>query len=108
MAFYRGQKVVCVHPFSLSRIGKIIAWFDPPVVPTVGTVYTVAAARSRYIVGHGTVDLIDLVEIMEPRFSSWIPGFNAQAFRPLVERKTDIGFAHEILRKVTKRQGADA
>ncbi len=64
--------------------------------------------RSRYIVGHGTVDLIDLVEIIEPRLTGWIPGFNARAFRPLVESKTDIGFAHEILRKVTKRQGADA
>ena len=30
--------------------------------------------------------------------------FNAARFRPVVERKTDIGFAYEILRKATKQR----
>jgi len=31
------------------------------------------------------------------------PGFGAEHFRPLVERKTDIEFAQEILRKASKK-----
>jgi hypothetical protein len=35
-------------------------------------------------------------------------GYIASAFRPLAEKKTDIGFAHEILRTVTKPVPVDA
>ncbi|MDB5603538.1 MAG: hypothetical protein JWP25_438 [Bradyrhizobium sp.] len=31
------------------------------------------------------------------------PYFDAQYFRPIVERKTDITFAHEILRKASRK-----
>lgn len=31
-------------------------------------------------------------------------GWERSRFRPIVERKTDIGFAHEILRKTSRKQ----
>lgn len=36
-----------------------------------------------------------------------VPGkWGQERFRPIVEKKTDISFAHEILRKATKKEKA--
>jgi hypothetical protein len=84
MTFRVGQSVVCVdnspwpaHPD------------DAPLVK--GQIYTILALR------------LDSVRIVEAYPHQWM---NASRFRPIVEHKTDIGFAHEILRKVTKRVDA--
>jgi hypothetical protein len=47
-----------------------------------------------YIVQHLFVKCID-IDGSRRGWQNW-------RFRPIVERKTDIGFAHEILRKVSK------
>lgn len=86
MTFRVGQKVVCVDArdtnlikdkvYTISAVYLILDWNDEYGVSVAG----VKAARG---LGGNT-------------------GFRASLFRPAVERKTDIGFAHEILRKVAK------
>ncbi len=55
---------------------------------------------------------IRLEEIVNPSDAVWLDdppaeaAFRKRRFRPIVERKTDISFAHEILRKATKRVNA--
>lgn len=38
----------------------------------------------------------------------WEPGFPGDCFRPVVDPKTDINFAHEILRKVNRKNKVQA
>lgn len=73
--FQAGQKVVCIDD---SNQGVFIR---------VGEIYTIQSISpdGKYL-----------------RVGSFGAGHYHWRFRPLVERKTDIGFAHEILRKVTK------
>lgn len=86
MAFYRGQKVVCVDATG----------FEENLVQNeIYTVHSIAC----YL---GDV-WIRLCEVRPE-----LGGYSKRRFRPVVERKTDIGFAHEILRKAARNQGADA
>jgi hypothetical protein len=102
MAFYRGQKV------TMKRNG---VWQKGPnvtlICPEFGAVYTV-----REIITDDYGIWLLFYELKNPPVDGEEgmrePAFGAKHFRPLVERKTDIGFAHEILRRATKRQGADA
>lgn len=92
MAFHVGQKVEYIGGLNVNGSGLPL--------PRRGVVYTVS---NFYIKSYGWGHHIEVVEILELPFdgnSEFDPGFNARAFRPIVERKTDIGFAHEILRKV--------
>ena len=68
-------------------------------VPKIGVVYTV----SNVFVTHHGVEHLELHELHAPQTSNVYAGYRSTAFRPLTERKTDIGFAHEILRKVTRK-----
>lgn len=104
MAFYRGQKVVCVDD-SHTRHGK--RWFPGSEIKR-DTVYTV---REVGLDVDGCPGLRLREVILNARTNGRIESdlfYMATRFRPVVERKTDIGVFHEILRKVTRRQGADA
>jgi len=101
--FYRGQKVVYIGYGKLSWLQRAELWLQRAVFPKVGEVYTVAN-----IYQGPTKLLIELVEVVKLAELAHPWGYKPRRFRPVVERKTDIGFAHEILRNVTKRVGADA
>ncbi len=89
MAFRVGQKVVCVddaprgYKSALVRKGGIYTIVGLPMAPDgePGVLLAEVDADAPY-------------------------GFWQYRFRPLTERKTDISFAHEILRKATKRVNA--
>lgn len=79
MAFYVGQKVVCVE----ANPNPGMVWGAD--VPVEGAVYTVAGfSRSPY----DNSETICLVEIKNsPRVGS---GYHHRRFRPVTERKTSI------------------
>ena len=93
MTFYVGQKVVCVDA---SGAPGSTWWGD---IPVEGAIYTVAG--QVYVETRNSTGLL-LVEIRNGALERG--AYNPIRFRPLVERKTDISFAHEILRKAEKRQ----
>lgn len=77
-------------------------------VPIPREVYTIRSFAQR-VEGPGYL----LNEIHNEEFNCPLNGtieiaIDAMWLRPLVERKTDISFAHEILRKVSRKHGADA
>lgn len=88
--FRSGQKVQCIRD-GVSRFS------GQPTVVRRGAVYTVKRCWINSTWNHPVVTLEE-VDPPAPSFS-----FDAERFRPLIERKTDIGFAYEILRKVTKQ-----
>lgn len=98
MTFRVGQKIVCINDdgFNDHR------WcFNYPVK---GEVYTVR----ELVTGPRGVPSIRLIEIKNRvGFSDdgsmrGEPCFTMRRFRPVVKKKTDIGFAHEILRKASR------
>jgi hypothetical protein len=96
MTFRVGQKVVCVdaNPHSLGYRGP--GW-HPQEAPIEGAVYTI---RSIGISPDCPLLAVQLVELRRPY--KW--GYGVTRFRPVVERSTDITFAHEILREVIEKQ----
>jgi hypothetical protein len=95
MMFKVGQKVVCIR--ADCDAGKYWGLQDAPVL---GRIYTVSAAEfTSSITGR---QCIGIAELTPPPSG----GYRTSRFRPLVERKTDIGFAHEILRKASKKAPA--
>jgi len=100
------MKVVCVHRF-LHGIG--IGYGDE-TLPQKGGTYTIRGIVDRP--GHPNCETGLLLEEISNRVRGYQivgvsePSFSASCFRPVIERKTDIGFAHEILRKVTTRVDA--
>lgn len=78
MAFRVGQRVVCVD----ARPGFGSGF---PVNLILRAEYIIASVQDNGDVSVGE--------------SVW---YAPRRFRPIVDRKTDIGFAHEILRKVSK------
>ncbi|WP_107341840.1 hypothetical protein [Agrobacterium pusense] len=86
--FTVGQKVV--------RIGGNARPNVPAVWPEIGKVYTV---RGINVWDYGV--LLHLHEIdnshMVPEYSRIEPGFQAQFFRPVIERKTDISIFTDML-----------
>lgn len=94
MTFRVGQKVECIAaPVDDLQPGEVSA--------EIGGIYTI---RGMMVWG-GVLGLL-LEEIRNPPVHC-IGGFHerhqwAGRFRPLVTRKTDIAFAHEILRKASK------
>jgi hypothetical protein len=97
MTFHVGQKVVCIKRGSWAN--EFGAAGDE-VFPSFGEVYTIRRIEDgRWLL---LVEIVNRLreygdgELGEARFC-------ASRFRPVVERKTDIGFAHEILRKVSRK-----
>lgn len=95
MAFFVGQKVVCID----NTLGGGVILKEGETVPALETVYTV-----RAIVDWGPEydSQLLLVEIVNPvcRWWSgeWREGaFNVRRFRPVVERKTDISIFTAML-----------
>ena len=95
MAFHVGQKVICVAAPD-GRTGWRDSRGAPADGPAVGEKYTIIGfdnhpMRGIYVAEYRRPDrtYLDGTEI----------GFDQSRFRPIVERKTDISFAHEILRK---------
>lgn len=104
MAFYRGQKVVFVGWATTQSPAAIEHRLKYPYRdPEVGAVYTIA---NTYIYSDGDL-MLELAEF-EDGHEAWAPGWTSDGFRPVVDRSTDISVFTEILRKATKRQGADA
>ena len=101
MTFRVGQKVVCIDGDFSSY------WSVVKHLPEKGRVYTVRALTECTFGPFKDVPCILLQEIRNP-VQLWSNGrvfecpFTAKRFRPVVERKTDISFAHEILRKVSR------
>jgi hypothetical protein len=89
MTFRVGQKVVCVDD-SPPTIGRAL-------LVKKGAIYTVADSF-EWLGQEGL-----LFDEIDPKDGV---GWHAWRFRPVVERKTDISFAHEILNSVN--QGVDA
>lgn len=59
---------------------------------TLGSIYTI-----ENITPEGNLEFIG---IRSPEDKYWAAGFAPECFRPVQKHQTDIGFAHEILRKV--------
>lgn len=90
MSFHVGQKVVCV---------------DAEMAPMLrhGAIYTIRGIDTQECYA-GRIGLH--LEEVTPNDDGddWWVAFRSSRFRPIQERKTDIGFAHEILKKVTRKQ----
>ena len=87
--FRIGQKVACIET---SPGGDVVK----------GQIYTVS-----WIAPHGRF-LAPTIRVVEVPCHPETGGFWAERFRPIVEHKTDISFAHEILRKASKPAKAPA
>ena len=95
MAFYVGQKVVCVD--AKASPGRI--WgADRPVE---GATYTIVGFSKSLYDGSETLCFEEI------KNSSVVGlGYHARRFRPIVERKTDISIFKAMLNP--SKQGADA
>jgi len=88
MTFRVGQKVVCVDDTTPEGFD----WYKMPIKK--GAIYTVSqSGLSSWLDGAPAIHLSEVKRSVP---------FWASRFRPVVERKTDISFAHEILRKASK------
>lgn len=86
MIFRVGQKVVC--------IGGQPKPDEPPPFPVKGAVYTV-----ENVIDYGDELGLELVELPQPGCEGWAPGFLASAFRPAVDKKTDISIFQQMLNR---------
>ena len=93
MAFYVGQKVICVGFPRASFSDRWCEFWHPPKGgdPKKGNVYTVSRIHETSI---------EIAEINSPADEYWLEGFLKVGFRPVVERKTDISIFTEILNRV--------
>jgi len=73
----------------------------PLQYPVKGQVYVVRTVDISALSGRVGLRLQGIKNRRHPRIGAEY-GFLASRFRPIVDRKTDISFAHEILRTVTK------
>lgn len=95
MIFRVGQKVACIKAASLA---PYIGTHDT----VKGRVYTVRDVYACPAAGKPALRFDEHINPIHPTYGVEC-GYFAERFRPLVERKTDISFAHEILRKASKR-----
>lgn len=91
MAFHVGQKVVCVDDSEQVQDGDYVV---------AGHTYEVGGFCNFQ---HRTNRIGVLLRGMKRRHFSWGDGWSVLRFRPIIEKKTDISFAHEILRKVSRK-----
>ena len=92
--FRVGQKVVCIDDSPGLFSGRSYV--------TLNAIYTIRGFCENI---HGEIGL--LLNEVRPDVPRLLfgqeRGFQQSRFRPVVERGTDIGFAHEILRKANKK-----
>lgn len=101
--FRVGQKVVRIGSCSDGEISASRARQMGYSFPEMGDVVTI---KTLNVWPHRTILTFhehDNSHIQKQMCSYWEPGFDASAFRPVVERKTDISCFTEILRKVNDR-----
>lgn len=99
--FRIGQRVVCVDDSDSIGIVSGGQWEE---FPRRGQIYTVSAKGLVHPSDPLQLPCILVAELSREAFEPlW-----AHRFRPLIERKTDIGFAHEILRKVSRPKRVSA
>lgn len=88
-----GQKVVC-----------IIEPDDDPDAPgdevTRGGIYTVA----NIFITDDEFVMLEFVEMHQPGSEDWWPGYEADYFRPAIERKTDISVFTELLKTKSREK----
>lgn len=95
MTFRVGQKVVCIDAAGSSSL-------------RLNEVYTVLEILpAEWCDWRGDTRLEVGILLVEAK-PKWEHGFAPERFRPIVEKKTDISFAHKILRKHTKKIGEKA
>jgi hypothetical protein len=108
MTFRVGMKVVCINAGVIGDPIADKAEWEASERIFEGRIYTIA----RVLIDYKGVCILHLFEVRRSLNSRLDHGsdvgYYAGRFRPIVEPKTDIGFAHEILRKVTKRRKVDA
>lgn len=93
MTFRVGQKVVYIG-CKRSIWHAVQRYFHPYEEPVKGRVYTVSNAYTN-----GDDLLIEILEFPSPADGYWDAGFLAIAFRPIVERKTDISIFTKMLKQ---------
>jgi hypothetical protein len=108
MTFRVGQKVVRIAVNS--TYNGTYSLGDWPSCIKVGGVYTIRDADTR-AAKFGWPVVLRFEEFVEALLDNswaglgmWEPGFPGDCFRPIVELKTDISFAHEILRDVSRKE----
>lgn len=101
MSFHIGQKIEYVGG-SLSLSERLQRWIHPYRNPDKGVIYTVV--NVYYCVDDEQV--IELLEFPSPADGYWDAGFYANAFRPVVERNTDISVFKRMLAPVKVKADA--
>ena len=91
MAFYIGQKVVCIDPTWGSATGSKHQLRYCPNLPELNAVYTIRGLHQ------GSVLFIWLNEIHNQITTGTEPFFEAHKFRPVVEASTDISIFTAML-----------
>jgi hypothetical protein len=97
MTYRVGQKVECIRHCGPTTWRAWLTRIAHPIrgaLPIKGRVYEIENITP--------LDQLELVGLHSPACNYWAAGFNPVFFRPIVERETDIGFAHEILRKASR------
>ena len=90
MSFHAGQKVVCIKKGPWAR--AIDFEIETAPCPQFNGVYTVATVHHCYAFG----DVIELVEFRTDA-DGRLPLWQADYFRPIVDRKTDISIFTDML-----------
>lgn len=85
--FRVGQRVECIDDSSWQTWNTI----------ELGRVYTIRAVVQHQ--GRTSLHLDEVISVMGAPYYGY-------RFRPVVERNTDISFAHEILRKASQKERA--
>lgn len=107
--FRIGQKVVCINDDRTPPAGHQV--LSPMILPDVGKVYTVRNVLPGHVSG---VPCIALDEIPDQQVDVLVHGvlrigdlvFTAEAFRPVVDKKTDISIFKAML--TPSKQGVPA
>lgn len=98
MAFWVGQKVVCVDDCPNSSDGS-------PCPVKAGTVYIISGFSHGYRDGDGALHLVGVRGEMRPG-NMGERGFHPGRFRPIVKRKTDISIFTKLLKPTRERADA--
>lgn len=106
MSYRIGQRVVCIYDGAWAIYGH-------EATPVCGHVYTIRGISTESTSGMAFLleeirNKPDLYTDRKRRAVFKEKLFRAERFRPLTERKTDISFAVEILRKTTRKRSVDA
>lgn len=84
--FFVGQKVVCIHDAMFACGCGCRCEPDKNDIGTIANIYV-----------HQTGLVLELVEFPAPKCLHFDPGFLAESFRPIVDRKTDISVFTSLL-----------